>query len=171
GKLQVLNHNAGITDADYFDRDSYRKTFDRVFETLRAQEHLFQRTLPEIINSDLFKLSPFKALNHDQAAAVEDILDGLFSDLEDDQSSTVVVQGNPGTGKTVIAIYLLKLLNDIRGHDPEEPLDSDSLFSDFFTPGHAELLATLRVGLVVPQQSLRESISRVFTLTPGLHRN
>jgi DUF2075 family protein len=80
------------------------------------------------------------------------------------------VKGNPGTGKTVVAIYLLKLFEDIRRHNPEEPLDSDSIFSEFFTPGHAELLASLKVGIVVPQQSLRESISKVFTLTPGLHK-
>ncbi len=171
GQFQVLNQNAGITDADYYDRETYQKTFDEVFEQLRTHEHLFQRTLPEIINSDLFKLSPFKALNHDQAIAVEDILEGLFTDLAADAPSTVVVQGNPGTGKTVVAIYLLKLLEDIRRHNPEEPLDSDSIFSDFFTAGHAELLTSLKVGIVVPQQSLRESISRVFALTPGLHRN
>lgn len=171
GKLKVLNSNAGITDADYYDRETYQRTFDEVFERLRSQEHLFQRTLPEIINSDLFKLSPFKALNRDQAIAVEDILEGLFADLESDASSTVVIQGEPGTGKTIVAIYLLKLLEDIRRHDPEEPFDSDSLFSDFFTQGHAELLSTLKVGLVVPQQSLRESIMRVFARTPGLHKN
>ena len=171
GRLKVLNHNAGITDADYYDRGSYKKTFDDVFEKLRAQEHLFQRTLPEIINSDLFKLSPFKALNHDQALAVEDILEGLFEDLENNRPNTVVVQGLPGTGKTVVGIYLLKLLMDIAGHDPKDPLDHESIFSDFFTAGHAELLTSLKVGIVVPQQSLRDSISRVFTRTPGLHKN
>lgn len=170
GQLQVLNQNAGITDRDYFDRDRYRRTFDAVFEELRIGEHLFQRTLREIINSDLFKLSPFKALNHDQAVAVEDILEGLFVDLETGAPSTVVVQGNPGTGKTVVAIYLLKLLEDIRNHNTDESPDSDSLFSEFFTPGHAELLASLRVGIVVPQQSLRESIAKVFALTPGLDK-
>lgn len=171
GQLQVLNHNAGITDADYYDRGTYKKTFDEIFEKLRTQEHLFRRTLPEIINSDLFKFSPFKALNHDQAIAVEDILEGLFADLENDKSSTVIIQGNPGTGKTVVAIYLLKLLEDIRLHNADDPVDGDSIFSDFFTPGHAELLAPLKVGIVVPQQSLRESISKVFTRTPGLHKS
>lgn len=170
GQLKVLNLNAGITDADYYDRASYRKTFDQVFEELRSQ-NLFERTRPEILNSDLFKLSPFKALNHDQAIAVEDILEGLFNDLESGAPSTVVVQGNPGTGKTVVAIYLLKLLQDIRDHDPEEPLDSDSIFSDFFTQGHGKLLQSLRVGIVVPQQSLRESITKVFKLTPGLSKS
>ncbi|WAP51453.1 DUF2075 domain-containing protein [Arthrobacter sp. ATA002] len=168
---KVLNLNAGITDADYYDRGTYKKTFAEVFERLRSQEHLFQRTLPEIINSDLFKLSPFKALNHDQALAVEDILEGLFEDLENNRPNTVVVQGLPGTGKTVVAIYLLKLLMDIAGHDSEDPLDRESIFSDFFTAGHAELLTSLRVGIVVPQQSLRDSISRVFSRTPGLRKN
>lgn len=171
GRLQVLNRNAGITEADYYDRARYQKTFDEVFEQLRTNEHLFQRSIPEIINSDLFKLSPFKALNHDQAIAVEDILEGLFEDLALGRPSTAVVQGHPGTGKTVVAIYLLKLLEDIWTHDGEDPIDSDSIFSDFFNPGHAEAVSSLRIGLVVPQQSLRESISRVFALTPGLRRD
>lgn len=68
GEYQVLNHNAGITDAEYYDRALYQRTFDEVFEQLRANEQLFTRSIPEIVNSDLFKLSPFKALNHDQAA-------------------------------------------------------------------------------------------------------
>lgn len=168
GHLTVLNKNAGITDADYYDRPVYQETFEQVFERLRTHESLFLRTIPQIINSDLFKLSPFKALNHEQAGAVEDILEGLFEDLDRGESSTMIVQGRPGTGKTIVAIYLLKLLEDIRAHDPEEPLDSDSVFSDFFTPGCGELLQGLRIGMVVPQQSLRESISRVFARIPGL---
>ncbi|MGC2942406.1 MULTISPECIES: DUF2075 domain-containing protein [unclassified Brevibacterium] len=168
---QVLNLNAGITDADYYDRDNYNKTFHRIFEELRTKEELFQRTIPQIINSDLFKLSPFKALNHDQAVAVDDVLEGFFDDLDSGVDNTVVVEGNPGTGKTVVAIYLLKLLEDIRSHDPEEPLDIDSIFSDYFTPGHAELLKTLKFAIVVPQQSLRDSIAKVFKLTPGLHKD
>ncbi|TGD36461.1 DUF2075 domain-containing protein [Brevibacterium aurantiacum] len=171
GSRQVLNLNAGITDAEYYDREKYNKTFRQIFEELRTQEELFQRTIPQIVNSDLFKLSPFKALNHDQASAVNDIFEGFFSDLESGVDNSVVVEGNPGTGKTVIAIYMLKLLEDIRRHDSEEPLDIDSIFSDYFTPGHAELLESLRFAIVVPQQSLRDSIAKVFKLTPGLHKN
>lgn len=171
GRLEVLNLNAGITDAEYYDREAYNKTFRQIFDELRTHEELFQRTVPQIVNSDLFKLSPFKALNHDQAIAVDDILEGFFEDLASGVSNTVVVEGNPGTGKTVVAIYMLKLLEDIRRHDPEEPLDIDSIFSDYFTPEHAELLKELRFAIVVPQQSLRDSIAKVFKLTPGLQRN
>lgn len=167
GRYQVLNRNEGVTDRDYYDRDEYRKTFQEVFEDLRS-EGLFQRTIPQIENSDLFKFSPFKALNHDQATAVEDILEGLFSDIESGSSGTIVVQGDPGTGKTIVAIYMMKLLRDIQNSDPAEDYDSDSLFSDFFLEGHRELLQGFRIGLVVPQQSLRDSIRKVFKKTPLL---
>lgn len=167
GQFEVLNRNVGITDADYFGRQEYQAQFRDVFEALRKQG-LFSRSIPEIENSDLFKLSPFKALTNDQAVAVEQILEGLFEDIESGNYSTSVIQGNPGTGKTVVGIYLLKLLRDIASHDFSDPVDEDSLFCDFFTPEFVEVARKLRIGLVVPQQSLRESIQRVFEKTPGL---
>ena len=168
GAFRVLNRNEGITDADYYSRSMYQDSFREVFEQLKI-DGIFTRTIPEIENSDLFKLSPFKALTQDQAIAVEDILEGLFTDLRSTASSTIVIQGNPGTGKTVVAIFLLKLLADIKGARPGDERDSDSLFSEFFTEGYSVLLADFRMAIVVPQQSLRESIKRVFKKTPGLN--
>jgi len=167
GSYKVLNRNDGITEADYFERASYRAGFKDVFEKLR-KDGIFSRSIPEIENSDLFKLSPFKALTTDQGAAVEDILGGLFEDLEVGTPSTIAIQGEPGTGKTVVAIYLLKLLADIAEGRPSDEVDSDSMFAEFFAPGYPELLAGLKIGMVIPQQSLRESVSRVFAKTPGL---
>jgi DUF2075 family protein len=168
GTYRVLNRNDGITDADYFDRAKYSETFREVFDQLKC-DGVFSRTIPEIENSDLFKLSPFKALSQDQAVAVEDILEGLFADLKTDTVSTSVIQGDPGTGKTVIGIYLMKLLVDIERTSPTDEIDGDSLFSEFFVAGYPEILCGLRIGLVVPQQSLRKSIQKVFRKTPGLH--
>lgn len=168
GAYRVLNGNAGVIDADYYSRDTYQESFRDVFEHLRAIG-IFTRTIPEIENSDLFKLSPFKALTVDQAVAVEDILEGLFSDLEAKTGGTTVVQGEPGTGKTVIAIYLLKLLADIAKSKPDDEQDADSIFAEFFTPGYQELLQDFKVGVVVPQQSLRATIQQVFKRTPGLN--
>ncbi len=167
GELQVLNRNDGVVDADYYDRARYQATFDKIFEEMRALG-LFAREVRDIENSDLFKLSPFKALTPDQAIAVEDILEGLFEDLGQDRSSTIVIQGDPGTGKTVVAIYLMKLLMDIKQADLTEPTDSDTVFSDFFADGYPQLLQDFRVGLVIPQQSLRRSVQQVFKKTPGL---
>ncbi|MEA9984626.1 DNA/RNA helicase domain-containing protein [Subtercola sp. RTI3] len=168
GAYSVLNRNDGITESAYYDRDRYQETFEQVFDRLK-DDGVFTRTIPEIENSDLFKLSPFKALTHDQAIAVEGILEGLFDDLETHATSTTVVQGEPGTGKTVVAIYLMKMLVDIQAAPPAEDFDRDTMFAEFFAGGYPQLLEGLRIGLVVPQQSLRKSIQKVFRKTPGLH--
>ncbi|WAB81446.1 DUF2075 domain-containing protein [Microcella daejeonensis] len=168
GTYRVLNRNEGITDSAYYDREVYRESFREVFDTLR-DEGVFTRSVPEIENSDLFKLSPYKALTQDQAIAVEDIVEGLFDDLAKGVGELLVVQGEPGTGKTVVAVYLMKLLADIAASKPDDEPDADSIFADFFTDDHRRALQDFRVGLVVPQQSLRESIRRVFKRTPGLH--
>ena len=170
GRYTVLNRNDGITDSDYYDRSRYRELFAEIFEQLRDDE-LFAQSIEQIENSDLFKLSPFKALNHDQESAIVDILEGLFEDVENGVPNSVVIQGGPGTGKTIVAIYMMKLLQDIANTEPSDDASTDSVFADFFVEGHRELLEGFRVGLVVPQQSLRRSIKEVFKRTPGLSQS
>ncbi|QHF19597.1 DUF2075 domain-containing protein [Rathayibacter sp. VKM Ac-2762] len=181
GRFAVLNRNEGIVDSDYYDRAAYQDRFAEIFEQLRL-EGLFTRSIAEIENSDLFKLSPFKTLTSEQAAAVVGIVDALVEDLGKQTQSTSIVQGEPGTGKTIVAVYLLKLLADVRlfaeridraeeapGEDRLDDLvEGDSVFSDFFFADTRELLRGLRVGIVVPQQSLRSSIKKVFAKTTGL---
>lgn len=168
GQYSILNGNDGLSDARYYDREIYRESFRDVFEALRA-EGLFSRSIPQIENSDLFKLSPFKALTDDQAIAIEDIVEGLLADLQHQGvRSTLVVQGDPGTGKTIIAIFLMKLLADIRDYQDHDDIQPDSMFAEFFTPENRELLRDLKMALVIPQQSLRQSVRQVFKKTPKL---
>ncbi|MBB2974981.1 hypothetical protein FHX49_000522 [Microbacterium endophyticum] len=165
GQYTVMNVLAGITDARYYERDLYRQGFREIFEKLRS-DGVFQRSIPEIENSDLFKLSPFKVLTPEQAIAVEDIVEGLLEDLATGAPSTSVIEGHPGTGKTIVAIFLMKMLADIRDHDDADEVEPDSMFAEFFVPENRALLQGLRIGFVVPQQSLRQSIKRVFKKTP-----
>ena len=163
-KYAVLNGNGGITDADYFERAKYREIFDDIFKQLVDSGQL-TRPIPELINSDLFKYSPFKALTTDQAIAIEDVLESLFNS---EVQAPIVIQGDPGTGKTIVAVYLIKLLRDIALSSSEEALDSDSVFADFFQEGYREQIQRMEIGLVIPQISLRETLRRVFKRTPGL---
>jgi DUF2075 family protein len=170
GANRVLNRNNGITESKYYQREVYRERFRSIVERLK-DDGIFTRSIPEIENSDLFKFSPFKALTEDQANSVEEIVKGFLIDVERGAESTIVIQGDPGTGKTVVAIYMMKLLVDIKTLASLEDLDSNSRFSSFFTEGNQSLLHGLRIGLVVPQQSLRDSIKKVFRKTPGLDRS
>lgn len=170
-KYRVLNGNGGITDADYFEREQYREAFDDIFKQLQESGQL-TRSIPELVNSDLFKYSPFKALTTDQAISVEAILELLLNSIEKPVTTKpIVIQGDPGTGKTIVAVYLMKLLRDIARSEGDEPLEKDSLFSDFFHAGYRELAAEMTIGLVIPQISLRKTLQRVFSRTPGLEES
>lgn len=65
----------------------------------------------------------------------------------------------------------MKLLADIRDYVDEDELDRDSVFSEYFVPENRDRLAGFKMALVVPQQSLRMSIRKVFRKTPKLHPN
>lgn len=170
GTHQVLNANSGIRDSNYYEREKYRESFNELFEALVA-DGLLSRPIPEIVNSNLFKFSPFKAVTSEQAAALKGILERVISDLKSGDKSQLIVQGDPGTGKTIVAIYLIKLLRDISTAPEEELGEDDSIFAEYFTPQVASLFAGLKIALVVPQQALRKTLEVVFNQTPGLHKN
>lgn len=177
GHYELLNRNDGIVDRDYYHRSRYQQRFrDVVFRKLREQG-VFRRNLEEIENDDLFKLSPYKSLEPSQEHAVKSVLQIVLKELEQEFSAgPIVVEGDPGTGKTIIAVFLMKLLVDIATMSTEELLDErdrDSEFPEFFIEENRQSLRSLLtegrgIALVVPQQSLRESIQRVFRKIPNL---
>lgn len=167
GAHRVLNANAGIVDGNYFDRGEYRAIFDQVFSRL-VENGTLTRPIPEIINSNLFKYSPFKSLTDDQAMAVKGILDEILNAKRNGKSVQVVVEGDPGTGKTIIAIYLVKLIRDIANLENEALEDDESIFAEYMTQENIDLLNGYKVGLVIPQQALRTTLGKVFSKTPSL---
>ncbi len=169
GTHRVLNANSGITDANYFEREKYRESFNDLYEML-VKGGMLSRPVPEIINSNLFKFSPFKALNTEQAVVVSAIAERIIAEVEDHSSTQLIVKGDPGTGKTIVAIYLIKLLQDIALLTSAELIEQESVFSDLFNTENARSLANLRIGLVVPQQALRKTLQTVFQQTPGLDK-
>jgi DUF2075 family protein len=166
---RTLNRNDGQVNRNYYNRSFYQARFHEIFEDLHARG-IFTKSRIEIENSEMFKYSPFKALNEDQLSVVSDVMDGLADDLRHpvDGNQVAVVQGDPGTGKTIVATFLVKLLADLGSPMHGADDDNDSLFSDFFAAGNRELFRDLRIGLVVPMQDLRETLTRVFRSTPGL---
>ncbi|MDQ1128337.1 DNA/RNA helicase domain-containing protein [Microbacterium sp. SORGH_AS_0888] len=106
----------------------------------------------------------------DQERAILEILKALFDDIETRRRSTMVVAGSPGTGKTVVGISLIKTLRDIATARGVDEAEQGNAISDFFARGYPEMLRGMRVGMVVPQQSLRTSIAKVFDRAPGLDR-
>ena len=136
---EVRNKNAGMADKEYYEKKEYDEKFHVLWRSLQRKK-LVKHSLEELEKSDLFKYSPYKELNEDQRLAVEKILDSL----KKEENQTIVVNGMPGSGKTIVAIFLMKYLKD------------DQEFKN------------KKIGFVVPQTSLRKTLKEIFKSIYGL---
>lgn len=109
GHFRLTNKNGGMTETSYFSKDEYGEMFDDLWEELRTMQ-LVYHTIDELEESEVFKYSPYKGLTVDQKVALDKIMLAIRGGLE--VAKPIVVEGMPGTGKTVLAIYLLKMLKD-----------------------------------------------------------
>lgn len=108
-RYKLTNKNDGMTDTNYFSKAQYSEMFKSLWDELRSLD-LVNHTLDEIEESEVFKYSPFKSLTADQKVALDNIYLSIKNGL--DSAKPIVVEGMPGTGKTILAIYLLKMLKD-----------------------------------------------------------
>ena len=161
GKFSLKNGNGGISDHDYYERKSYEEHFETIWEMLK-KKGLVSHTIDQIENSDLFKYSPYKALSVDQYNTMLSILSNISDDIKAGRKSASVVSGGPGTGKTVLAVYLLKLLadNNVNGVLLPDSEDApEEIVQKLEEIGNT--LRGLKVGLVIPMQALRKTINGV----------
>ncbi len=136
GRYQLTNKNEGLDSSDYFAKDEYDAMFEDLWGYLKDLE-LAEHSIREIEESEVFKYSPFKGLSVDQRLALDKIMQAIKDGLE--RAAPIVVEGVPGTGKTILAIYLLKALHD----DPD--------------------FADMKVKLVEPMTALRETLRRTVS--------
>ena len=164
-KLQ--NGNGGLTHHNYYEKPFYRDIFKEIWARLKS-EKLVSKSIEEIENSDLFKYSPYKALSDDQRASVMEIINTL--NARDFQS--IFVEGSAGTGKTILATYLMKLLHSpLPSADEIEDLEGYRLEEYRLLETFRQNFRDANIGLVVPMTSLRKSLKTVFGAIGGLKTN
>ena len=139
GIFVLQNGNEGLQNHNYYDRQKYVTKFEFAWEKL-MEMGLVRNTLENLKNTDLFKYSPYKSLTEDQLF----VANKIFEDIQKNQANTFVVNGKPGTGKTILATYLFKYLKE------------------------KDETKNLNIGLVVPMASLRKTIGKVFSKIKGL---
>jgi uncharacterized protein len=161
GVYKLQNGNYGLINHNYYQQDLYKNLFREVWSKLMERK-IVSKSLEDIENSELFKYSPFKSLNQDQYHSVMEILAGLTQK----SASHIVVQGTAGTGKTILATYLIKLLCTNLVSDAD--LNEDELREHQLIQQFQKKYPKPKIGLVIAMTSLRETLKKVFKSIPGL---
>ena len=170
GKFILQNGNSGIHDHEYFNKHEYRDEFRKIWNKLRKLG-VVEKTLEEIETSEIFKYSPYKSLGEEQTKAVIEIL-RLFAEHSDEEM-TMIIRGGAGTGKTIVAVFLMKYLADI--NDPawmdSSQFNDEAEMTEIFDVFMSENIRNIKkIGLVVPQKSLQSSLQDVFKNVRLLNR-
>lgn len=165
GKYRLLNGNLGLVNHSYFQRNEYYNELFRggIWNKL-ISNGIAQHSLDHISNSDLFKYSPYKTLSPDQRKNLMVIIDALLSE----NKKSILVEGGAGTGKTILAIFLFKLLlttdEDFNyrefGEDEKDFIVKIKLLKAKFPKP--------KMALVIAIGSFRKTIQKVFRNIRGL---
>ena len=162
GKYSLLNGNNGIQDHDYYDRSVYEDKFRLIWNKLKKLG-VVKKTIEDIENSELYKYSPYKSLGSEQFNAEMEILQALEEYGACENGARIIVTGGAGTGKTILAIYLIKLFADINYKSIGDPDPDDYIDEDPEVVYAAERIDGInKIGIVFPQKSLRTSLKDVF---------
>ena len=164
GNYTLQNANLGIANHVYYQKkEVYWDLFKEIWDELRALG-IARHSLEHIDNSDLFKYSPYKSLSREQLSSLKLILKCLL----DENAKVTLIQGGAGTGKTILAIFLFKLLktnlDDFNFADFEE---TDEEMFELLKSVKAHY-GDLTMALVIPMSSFRKTISNVFKNIQGL---
>lgn len=138
--------------------------FEEIWKKL-LEKKVVSKSLKEIQNSNFFKYSPYKSLNQDQYNSVLEIIESLNKR----DSAHIFVKGSAGTGKTILATYLIKLLNSNIDELNIEEIGNDGYQEVELLKAFREKYKKPTIGLVVAMASLRKTLQNVFDKIPGLN--
>ncbi|WP_220399597.1 DNA/RNA helicase domain-containing protein [Filimonas effusa] len=164
GKYKLLNANLGLVDHNYYQRDElYQEIFKAIWEELRALK-ICRKTLSDIDNSPLFKYSPYKALSPEQTKNLIFLLEAIANN----DKKRFVIQGGAGSGKSILAIFLFKLL-----HTSEEDFNFGTFKDEDYriiqlVKDIKQANKNLKMALVIPMDSFRATVKSIFKHVKGL---
>jgi len=163
-KFTLLNGNLGLANHNYYQKkEVYWDIFNAIWNQLRA-EGMSKHSIEYINNSDLFKYSPYKSLTKEQSQGLFQILQSLATGKYDN----TIVEGGAGTGKTILAIFLFKMISSqLEDFSFKEFGAEENLYIDLVNQ-IKKMLPNPKMALVVPMSSFRTTLKKVFKNIKGL---
>ncbi len=168
-KFSLQNGNGGLKNHAYYGKTQYASEFEKIWKALR-RIGIVDHSISWIESQEIYKYSPYKSLGEEQLKTERNIVQTIANCNNKGEDATLVIRGGAGTGKTVLAIYLMKLFADIKQEKNQADIQIDDLIDDDpDTIFAAESLTGIsKIGLVIPQDSLRASLKKVFKSVSNL---
>ncbi|MCR4687858.1 MAG: DUF2075 domain-containing protein [Lachnospiraceae bacterium] len=167
GTRTLINGNHGIVNHNYFYKEAYEDDFKEIWNLLR-EKGIVSKSLIDIENSELYKYSPYKSLTSEQKDASYKILKKITEINNATQKSLVEIIGGAGTGKTILAVYLIKLISDIKSNLKVWNSIDDANDADIIEKLSKSLTGIEKIGFVVPMVQLRNTMKEIFKSINGL---
>ena len=164
---ELTNGNAGIAEHNYFYKEAYEDDFKEIWNKLMSLG-IVEKSLADIENSELFKYSPYKTLNNDQENAAYEILKRISEINNATAQSIIEVIGGAGTGKTILAVYLIKLLVDLGNNRKIWSNIDENENSAYIKRLSQKITGINKIGFVVPMVELRTTMKDIFSSIEGL---
>lgn len=174
GKYELQNLNNGQSKFhNYYQRGLYKELFKGIWKQLK-RGGLADNTLASVENSKIFKYSPFKQLTDEQYDLEIKLLFDIASSLKTGEKRNIVVEGGAGTGKSILAISLVKYIADVliqkidytdaeNFDDIERSLGYAHINKEFST-----LSKKPSIAFVAPMTEFRNTVKSVFKNIPSL---
>lgn len=139
-QLQNVSQTSSREMHNYYEKSFYNEDlFQAIWEKLR-EEKIVSDTLENIRNKDIYKLSPYKELSHLQLDIKNVILDFCKEHIKLEGNHVITVEGDAGTGKSVLLSSLFNTLQDLSK-------DSSSLLHEtdnYLLVNNGEMLKTYK---------------------------
>lgn len=166
----ILNKNNGQSSKhNYYQREMYLNKLKDIWKKLQKKK-LVNHSYNSIINSDIYKYSPFISLTNEQENIMCEIINNILNCIEGKTTNTTsIITGLAGTGKTILAINLIyNIVNaDFSNVDTFKEGEEIELISEYEKTIHRlrkYVLAhgKIKIGFVVPMKPLRRTLNTVF---------
>ncbi|MFT6204755.1 MAG: hypothetical protein ACJA1O_002365 [Spirosomataceae bacterium] len=163
GTYELQNGNHGLINHSYYQQDLYKNLFKDIWGKL-IENKIVSKSLEEIENTELFKYSPYKSLNEDQYNSVLEIIEALT----EKKSNKIFIKGSAGTGKTILATYLIKLLSSDVSVTNMDNFSDNEIQEINLIKAYKIKYPEAEIGFVVAMSSLRKTLQNVFRKIPEL---
>ncbi len=174
GKFKLQNRSAGQSAEHMYPQKKDCEKKMREIWGLMSNEELTDHSYDELINTNIFKFSPYTVLTKEQNDVAYNVLRQLLDDLQNKRPGTSIINGSAGTGKTIIALNMIFTIANIQRINHDVDFNSKDKWQVLIKEWkeYINTKGMPKIAFVVPMQSIRATLSQVVKeIGDGLQKN